>query len=279
MIKSYSVCLWISKAPITVVAGWQITRIRRDITAVPFIPYSLSPLRHFEIDSLVSAKFALQCLWSIERTQTGRRFPQENSPNTREICATCIAASSLQAVPHPSSPSRNRMKQSAILQHIFLWYKVHYLVYAAGVNRSLWFIVTASSWIRRIGFGRLPLWHALVKGQGLPFWLFCRTATGKDTHCLCDTGFTGKDSCVQGTTYRSQPEVRPSCYSTGEHDKTFPWLLFLAQEIFLPLRMAEEICGLPSLNLLAAKPIINSFLLFPCVQLHANWSQTLPDSC
>lgn len=166
MIKSHSVCLWISKAPITAVAGWQITRIRRDITAVPFIPYSLSPLRHFKMDSLVSAKFALRCLWSIERTQTGRRFPQENSPSAREICATCIADSSLQSAPHPSSPSRSRMKWRAILQQIFLSYKVHYLGYG-GVNRSVWCIVMASSWIRQLRFGYLPLWHALVKDQGL----------------------------------------------------------------------------------------------------------------
>lgn len=89
------------------------------------------------MDSLVSAKFALHWLWSIERTETGRRFPQENSLNTREDCASCIAVSSVLTVPHPSTLSRDRMKQSAILQQIFLWYKVHYLVCAGGVNWSM----------------------------------------------------------------------------------------------------------------------------------------------
>lgn len=61
------------------------------------------------------------------------------------------------------------MKQNAILQQIFLWYKVHYLVCTGGVNWSMWFIVIASSWIRQLRFGHLPLQHALVKGQGLSY--------------------------------------------------------------------------------------------------------------
>jgi len=112
-------------------------KIRRDIAAVPLIPYSLSPLRHFKMDSLVSAKFSLHWLWSIERTQTGRRFPQENALNTREVCASCIAVSSLLAGCHPSTLSRNVMKQGAILQQVFLWHKVHYLVCAGGVNWTI----------------------------------------------------------------------------------------------------------------------------------------------
>lgn len=110
----------------------------------------------------------------------------------------------------------------------------------------------------------------LSQGSGSPILAVLQDSHRENTHCLCDTGSIGKDSCVQGTTYWSQPEVRLSCYSTRECNKAFPWLLSLAHEIFLPLRMAEENCGLPSLNLLAAKPIINYFLLFPCVCLHAN---------
>lgn len=57
--------------------------------------------------------------------------------------------------------------------------------------------------------------------RSLLIQLFCRTAMGKDTHCLFGTGFIEKDCCVQSTTYWAQPEVRLSCYSTREHDETF----------------------------------------------------------
>lgn len=273
MIKSYSDCLWVSKVPITTTARWQITRIRRDIAAVPFIPYFLSPLRHFKMDSLLSTKFALHWLWSIERTQTGRRFPQENSLSTRGLCQlySCVVSA-----PCPSPLSRNRMKQNAILLQIFLWYKIHYLVCSGVVNWSMWFIVIASSWIRQLRFGHLPLQHALVKGQGLSYSLL--QESHGERHPLSVWQMTSQKRitvcrpCI-GLSQRSDWAVTSLENMTRcSHGVRFAVLDFFASEDGKTKLRAS----IP--QLLTGKPIIISFL-FSCLGFHSNESQILFPAC
>lgn len=90
------------------------------------------------------------------------------------------------------------MKQNAILQQTFFWYKVHDLVCAGGVNWSMWFIVTASNWIRQLRFGHLPLQHALVKGKGLSyFYCFVGYPWGKTASVSLASDFIEQGYCMR----------------------------------------------------------------------------------
>lgn len=103
--------------------------------------------------------------------------------------------------------------------------------------------------------------------QGSRSLIFCFAGKpwGKTpTVCLAND-FTEKDYCMQ-TVYWSQPEVRLSCYFTGEHDTMFSWLkVFWLRRSFLPLRMAKQKLRASLPQLVKGKPIIISFSLFSCL--------------